>query len=133
MSSIHPEIFVVDDDIIFHRLLSVTLEEIYPGMSFFSNGESFLEKISNGIVPDLVVLDFNLGSMTGLEILRKARKLCPDLKVVVLSAQEDVEVAVKVIKAGAYDYIVKNSDAMSNLKMSINCLQESETGFLTWN
>lgn len=133
MQEQRPSIFVVDDDVVFHHLVGVTLESGQNSVKYFSSGESVIEKIREGEVPDLMILDFNLGTMTGLDVLKTIRKAHPELKVVMLSAQEDVEVTVSVIKAGAFDYIVKNSRAMDNLKNTISVFRDRETGFLTWN
>lgn len=128
-----PNIFVVDDDLMFHHLVGVTIGSDHTGLQYFSSGESAIERIREGEVPDLMILDFNLGSMTGLEVLKTIRKKLPNLKVVMLSAQEDVEVTLSVIKAGAFDYIVKNSQAMDNLRQTISVFRDIESGFLTWN
>lgn len=133
MQEQRPNIFVVDDDVVFHHLVGATIDKGDSTLEYFSTGESVIEKIKAGKIPDLMILDFNLGSMTGLDVLNTIKKEHPDLKVVMLSAQEDVEVTVKVIKAGAFDYIVKNSRAMDNLKHTISVFKDVDTGFLTWN
>ncbi|MBE0642417.1 MAG: response regulator [Bacteroidales bacterium] len=128
-----PVIYFVDDDPSFHRLLALTLEGSFPQMSFFSTGEAFLDRLANGDRPDLVVLDHNLGSMCGSDILLYLRSNHPSLRVILLSAQEDVEIAVNAIKAGAYDYIVKNDKAIHNLRQAIGHLQCVDSGFLSLN
>jgi DNA-binding NtrC family response regulator len=126
-------IYCVDDDLTFHRLLALALQEKYPRVRFFSSGEAFLERIILGDHPDLVVLDYNLGSMNGSDILHFLRSERPSIKVILLSAQEDVEIAVNAIKAGAYDYIVKNDKAIHNLRSALAQLEVVDDGFLSLN
>ncbi|HRY99642.1 MAG TPA: response regulator [Bacteroidales bacterium] len=126
-------IYCVDDDPMFQRLLALALQEDHPGLRFFAAGEPFLEQLSKGGNPDLVVLDYHLGSMNGLDILRYLRAVHPEIRVIVLSAQEDIEVAVNALKAGAFDYIVKDARALGNLKRSICQLEEVDSGFLAYN
>lgn len=56
---------------------------------------------------DAVVTDLILPGVDGMELLRLARELSPDLEVVVLTAVDKVEPAVRAIKSGAAEYLVK--------------------------
>jgi ActR/RegA family two-component response regulator len=57
--------------------------------------------------------------MNGLEILKKIMHVRPETKIIILSGQEKMEVAVDTIKHGAYDYIVKNDNVFLRTKLSI--------------
>jgi DNA-binding NtrC family response regulator len=57
--------------------------------------------------PDVVLLDFHLPGMNGLEALGKIRERRPDAKVVMITGHSSVKVAVDAMKAGAYDYVAK--------------------------
>jgi DNA-binding NtrC family response regulator len=57
--------------------------------------------------PDVVLLDFHLPGMNGLEALGRIRERRPDAKVVMITGHSSVKVAVDAMKAGAYDYIAK--------------------------
>jgi DNA-binding NtrC family response regulator len=65
--------------------------------------------------PDIITLDYSLPDMSGLEVLQKIQESSPDIPVIIISGQENIETAVELLKAGAYDYIVKNDDAKSRL------------------
>jgi len=56
---------------------------------------------------DLVLLDLNLGSESGLDLLRQLRDLDPGLLVIIITGYGTVESAVEALKMGAYDYIKK--------------------------
>jgi two-component system OmpR family response regulator len=56
---------------------------------------------------DLVFLDLNLGSTSGLDVLRQMREIDPSVLVIIITGYGTVESAVEAIKMGAYDYIKK--------------------------
>lgn len=61
-------------------------------------------------VYDLIMLDYKLPDMTGLEILRKIRSTDQDVVVIMMTAFSTIESAVEAMKLGAYDYITKPFD-----------------------
>ena len=70
--------------------------------------------------PDIVLLDYMLeGELNGLQVLKKIKSTNPDTEVIMMSAQEKLEVAVNSLKHGAYDYIVKNDSAMNRMSSLI--------------
>ena len=56
---------------------------------------------------DLVLTDFRMAEMNGLELLDEARSIHPDSLVILMTAYATIEDAVAAMKAGAYDYVVK--------------------------
>jgi two-component system NtrC family response regulator len=60
--------------------------------------------------PDLLLTDVRLPGMSGLDLLREARSLSPDLPVIVVTAYGNVADAVEAMRAGAVDYVVKPVD-----------------------
>jgi len=56
---------------------------------------------------DLVLTDFRMAEMNGLELLQEAKRLHPDSLVILMTAYATVESAVAAMKAGAYDYVTK--------------------------
>lgn len=69
--------------------------------------------------PDLILLDFQLPGMDGLEILRRVRTAARHVKVVMMTAHGGVPVAVDAMKAGAYDYLTKPL-ALGELKLLLD-------------
>ncbi|MCK4754193.1 MAG: sigma-54-dependent Fis family transcriptional regulator, partial [Calditrichia bacterium] len=74
-----------------------------------SSGQEGLSFINDGNV-DLVFTDFRMPEMNGLEVVQKIKKINPEIPVVVITAFSDTEVAVKVMKEGAFDYLSKPVD-----------------------
>ena len=66
--------------------------------------------------PDIVVLDFNLPGMNGIEALGRLRQTAGDLKTIMITGHGSVELAVEAMKAGAYDFLTKPV-SLSQLKL----------------
>ncbi len=66
---------------------------------------------------DLALIDIKMPGMDGLELQARLREAAPDLTVIIMTAYASVDTAVKALKAGAYDYIVKpfDPDELSHL------------------
>jgi len=101
-----PKILVVDDE----EANRVTLERILrrEGWSVLQapDGRTGLELLREQGA-DVVVTDFKMPGMTGLELLRAVKAVAPDVEVLVMTAYGTVEVAVEAMKEGAYDFVTK--------------------------
>ena len=89
----------------------------------FSSGEECLKSVENQ--PDIIILDYFLNgndpnAMNGLQVLKKIKNISSDTKVIMLSAQDKMEIAVNLIKFGAYDYIIKNNNVFLRTKLVVS-------------
>jgi len=108
------KIFIVEDDLFFSSLIETQLKRHdFENIKTFNNGADFLNQLHTN--PDIVILDHNLNEMNGLDILRRIKSVNPDIQVIFLSAQQDMEVAVKALKYGAYDYLQKDENCSNRL------------------
>ena len=111
-------IFIVEDDTFYAGLLKNEIVKNRLGeVKSFSSGESFMNNLFK--MPDIVLLDHNLGSMQGVDILKKIKSLNPNIQVIILSAQDKMKVAITSLKFGAYDYVEKNDFAFDRIKALI--------------
>lgn len=76
--------------------------------------------------PDLVTIDFSLPDMNGEKLLKKIKEDKPDIPVIVISSQEDISVAVNLLKMGAQDYLVKDNATKDLLWNSIIRIRENQ-------
>ncbi|MFC2171288.1 sigma-54-dependent transcriptional regulator [Acidobacteriota bacterium] len=109
-------IYIVDDDQPIRDSLTQALEERYQVRSF-ETGEEALGVIKSD-PPDLLLLDIGLPGMNGIDVLREVKTIHPQGAVVMITASNEVSLAVKAMKLGAYDFIVKPLQ-MENLEVAI--------------
>lgn len=94
---------------------SVSSDGIEFSVKGFSSGEEFLENLNNK--PDVVILDYFLDSAgytknaDGLSIIKKIKQTSSDTDVVVLSAQNEIDVMKEFWKSGADEYVHKSNAA----------------------
>jgi len=98
-------IYIVDDEKIIREGLTMALEENYNIKSFL-NAESALKTLQTDL-PDLVLLDIGLPGMSGIDAIKKIKKLYPEILIIMISAYEDIDTVISAMKLGAYDYVVK--------------------------
>jgi DNA-binding NtrC family response regulator len=117
------KIFVVEDDDWYNRLLvhTLSLNPDYEIQNFF-NGKDLLEKLHED--PDVITLDYRLPDMTGLDILKQVKEVNPDIQVILISEQGDIDTVVDLLKYGAYDYIVKSKDIKERLLNTIQNIRQ---------
>ena len=72
---------------------------------------------------DLVLTDFRMPEWSGLVVLRKIKELNPEIDVVLMTAYGNIEDAVEIMKAGAYDYLSKPVD-LDELESLVNRIKE---------
>lgn len=118
------KLFLVDDDVVF--LKSLEIEFLQHGdfvIRTFVSGELCIASLSDG--PDIIILDYLLdgvdsNSMNGIETLDKIKAIDSDIPVVILSAQDRIEVAVDCMHHKAFDYVVKSETAFMRLQKIIS-------------
>lgn len=117
------KIFIVEDDPMYGRVLSYHMSQ-NPDyqVEVFTRGKECIANMYKK--PDIITLDYSLPDMSGLQVLQKIQESAPEIPVIIISGQEDIETAVELLKAGAYDYIVKNDDAKSRLWNTIKNARE---------
>jgi two-component system response regulator HydG len=99
-------LLVADDDPGLRESLERTLTREGYHVVLASDGRAALERVQAGGV-DLIVTDLKMPGLTGLELLRAAKAIMPDVDVILLTAFGTVEEAVQAMKDGAYDFLTK--------------------------
>jgi two-component system response regulator HydG len=99
-------ILVADDDPGLRESLERTLTREGYRVITASDGRAALERLQAGSI-DLVLTDLKMPGLSGLDLLRAAKAMSPDIDVILLTAFGTVEEAVKAMKEGAYDFLSK--------------------------
>ncbi len=122
MNMTTPLIHIIDDDPLICSLVDRTLRVKWGYRSgVFHDGAAYLAEGTE--IPDLLILDLMLDGLSGIEVLTTLKKQHPDLPILILSSQSDINVAVDTMRRGAYDYFTKPVD-FGRLEFSIrNALQ----------
>lgn len=103
------KIFVVDDDIFTSAIFKQHLQNLgYNDITCFSSGTLCLNHLQER--PDIILLDHEMGDLTGFDVLIKIKRFDPNIYVVMVSGQEDMMTAIDSLKYGAFDYIIKGDD-----------------------
>ncbi|MFT3895508.1 MAG: GAF domain-containing protein [Anaerolineales bacterium] len=112
------KILYVEDEIAHVELTERTLEDNFQGDFVLYHSASLqgaLELLRSNTEIDVVLADLRLPDGSGLDLLYKIRDLPSPPAVVLVTGQGDQDVAVKALKAGAADYLVKQSDYLHRL------------------
>jgi len=99
-------ILVVDDEEIVRESLSSWLKEDGYEVNAVESGIKALEEIQKNPC-DVMLIDMKMPEMDGLQLLERVKKIKPETVMVIITAYPTVDTAVKAMKEGAYDYIVK--------------------------
>ena len=100
------KILLVEDDRTFSRILEGFLLKNKFSVDVAFDGKEGLKSFLSSPY-DLVLLDYRLPDITGLEILQDFKRANPSATVIIMTSFSDIRTAVKAIKAGAYEYITK--------------------------
>lgn len=119
-------IFIVEDDPWYGEILAyhLGLNPDYK-ISRFETGKDCLLKMH--LKPDLITIDFSLPDMQGDELFKKIRESQPQIPVIIISAQEEINVAVNLLKMGVNDYLIKDEATKDLLWNSIARIRETQS------
>lgn len=106
MSKVNGRILIVDDDELIGTMLSRSLKSRGYEVRVETGAEGIIGKIKAWF-PDIVLLDINLPGRSGIDILREIMEQRIATQVVMLTADDTAETAVKAMKLGAADYLTK--------------------------
>ena len=101
-----PRILVVDDEQAVRDLLSKTLTMADYDVDSADDGPSALDKM-RAVEYDLLITDLKMPGMDGLSVIREARKLAPDLRVIIITGYSTEASAIEAINLGVTGYLTK--------------------------
>lgn len=110
-------ILIIDDDELVCRTLHKVLTRYEYEVEYCLEGESAINKVQT-FNPDLILLDIYLTSVNGLDILKELQKQFFNIPVIMITGYSDVNIAVRAMKLGAYDFLLKPVD-IDQLKLLV--------------
>ena len=118
MKCSHP-IVILEDDVFYGKMLmNFLLNQDFKNVELFQDEDLCLQKVS--LEPTLYLLDFNLKTMTGLDVMQQIIQKNPNANFVYISGQDYSSIVLKVMRLGAVDYIEKNRHAFYHLKNTLD-------------
>ncbi|MEO2015024.1 MAG: response regulator [Fuerstiella sp.] len=102
-------VFVVDDEPVVRKAVSLILEQAGHRIEAFASAAEFLERY-DGSQSGCLVSDVRMPGMDGMEVLRHLSQQGRKIPVVMLSAHGDIPMAIDAVKTGAIDFLEKPAD-----------------------
>ncbi|HAI85006.1 MAG TPA: regulator [Chitinophagaceae bacterium] len=117
-------IHIVEDDTLYGAMLRHYLQ-LNPDytVKLFTTAKEFKDAVTEK--PDIITLDYSLPDATATEVIDYLKERLPDTKVIIISGQNNIQVAIDLLKKGAHDYLVKDAETQERLWMAIQKLQEN--------
>jgi DNA-binding NtrC family response regulator len=124
LSSLVPNVLVIDDDAVVREQLKRLYEQSGYKVEALTSAEAALAQLAQGRI-DFVITDIKLPGMSGAELIALMQESYPDIPVIAITGYLDIETAVKVLKCGAVDFVVKPFDLTAVRDATVAALERS--------
>ncbi|HMF59814.1 MAG TPA: sigma-54 dependent transcriptional regulator [Vicinamibacterales bacterium] len=111
-------VLVVDDERSMRELLSIVLRRDGYDVMVAEDGAGALEILGRQRV-DILITDIRMPNMNGVELLREAKRIAPDIVSIVMTAFASTDTAVEALRLGAADYVNKSPGAASEVRLRV--------------
>ena len=120
-------VLLAEDHIIVRQGLRSILEK-YPGIEVIAEAGDGREAVSAAerIKPDVILMDFSMPGLNGLEATRQIKQRVPNIKILLLTRHANLEYIESLFKAGANGYLLKKS-AVDELVLAIESVYRGDT------
>jgi DNA-binding NtrC family response regulator len=117
------KIFIVDDDLFCLNMYDQHIKNLgYEDITLFQNGTDCLNNLIE--YPNIIFLDHNMDMLSGFEVLKKIKRFDPNVNVVMVSGQDDLQIALNALKYGAFDYIAKGDQENEKIESVIKRIED---------
>jgi two-component system, NtrC family, response regulator PilR len=113
-----PRILVVDDERSMRELLAIVLRRDGYEVLIAEDGAAAVEVLKKERI-DILITDIRMPQMNGVDLLREAKRIAPDIVSIVMTAFASTETAVEALRLGAADYVHKSPNAASELRLRV--------------
>ena len=111
-------VLVVDDERSMRELLSIVLRRDGYDVLIAEDGASGLELLKRERI-DILITDIRMPQMNGVDLLREAKRIAPDIVSIVMTAFATTDTAVEALRLGAADYVTKSKDTAAELRVRV--------------
>jgi two-component system response regulator PilR (NtrC family) len=118
-------ILVVDDERSMRELLQIVLRREGHQVRLAEDGRAAVAELERDAV-DVLISDIKMPGMTGVDVLREAKRIDPDIVGIMVTAYASTDTAVEALRLGAYDYLTKPFD-VEELKAKVRNALERRT------
>lgn len=123
-------VFFVDDEPLICKAASRTLARRQLEVTCFTNAADCLKALDTADC-DLLITDVNMPDMDGVELLERVKRIRPGLPVLIITGYGNIPLAVRAVKAGAFDFVEKPLERVAFLRSVESALMESnQDGYL---
>ncbi|MCE9626423.1 MAG: response regulator, partial [Candidatus Eisenbacteria bacterium] len=112
-------VMVVEDDETVADVLREVLQDEPLELEFATSGDEAVRKVSERC-PDLILTDISLPGKTGLDVMRHARSVDPEVAVILMTGYASVQTAIDALRQGASDYVTKPFDDISEIPRTVS-------------
>ena len=121
------QVAVADDHVLLRRALAKLIASFdgYSVLFEADNGKEVKSKISQHIIPDIVLLDVNMPDMDGFETAKWIYSTYPQVKILALSMFSDENTIIKMLRFGAKGFVLKSVDP-EKLKEALDSVMEKD-------
>jgi len=110
------KIYLLDDDIFYINIFQQHLSNLgYNNSQSFSDAMNCFDHLNPA--PDIIFYDQGVDFVKGLEVLKRIKRLNPDIYLIFICSAEEVETVIQSLKYGAFDYFVKGENDSRNIEM----------------
>lgn len=117
--------FIVDDDLftanLFKKIIS---QKGYKDVTIFPSGVEALNELHHQ--PKVILLDIQMEILNGFEVLKKIKRVLPDVYIIMVSGQDDMKMALDTLRYGALDYVIKNENAEQEILKALTKIEAIE-------
>ncbi len=113
-----PRVLVVDDERSMRELLSIVLRRDGYEVLLAADGKAAVEALQRERV-DVLITDIRMPEMTGVDVLRAAKRIDPGIISIIMTAFTSTDTAVDALRLGAADYVHKSPNAVNDLRLRV--------------
>jgi len=116
---------IIEDDAVFSRMIEHILKQTDLCESrVYHDGRSFLKQLSPQT--DVVTLDLGLPDISGTGLMKKIKNFNPEIEIIIISGQDNISLAVQLLKEGAFDYITKDENIKERLLHTLKKIRSNQ-------